>query len=100
MWWWQRKREERELDEELKTHFELEARQDTDPDGARRAFGNITRIREETRETWGWSGCRTLLRRHVPWTADPSKITRMGRGHGRHLDARDRTHHGDLQPGV
>ena len=61
MWWWQRKREERELDEELKTHFELEARQDTDPDGARRAFGNITRIREETRETWGWFGLREWI---------------------------------------
>jgi hypothetical protein len=43
MWFWRKRREERELDEELRFHLEQEAllRRDRgqDPDAARRDFG-------------------------------------------------------------
>jgi len=49
-----RKREE-ELERELRNHLALEAEeQGGDPWAARRALGNVTRIQEETRESWGY----------------------------------------------
>src|SRR5262252_4351708 len=88
-WRWRlrREREEHDLDEEMRAHLAIEAREridrGEDPElawaGARRAFGNLGRIREETRESWGWAemerffedlrhGLRLLLRAPV-WTA-------------------------------
>jgi putative ABC transport system permease protein len=59
MWFWRKSREERELNEELQFHLDQEAKllreRGQDPDGARRAFGNVTLARESTRETWGWT---------------------------------------------
>jgi putative ABC transport system permease protein len=58
MWWKKRPREERELDEELRFHLEQEAQlrreRGQDPHTARRDFGNLTAVRESTREQWGW----------------------------------------------
>src|SRR5262245_2222734 len=58
MWWDRRKREEQELDDELRFHLEQEAqlRRDRgqDPREARRDFGNLTSVRESTRDQWGW----------------------------------------------
>src|SRR3569832_232485 len=49
-----RKREE-ELERELRNHLELEAEeQGGDAWAARRALGNVTRIQEQTRESWGY----------------------------------------------
>ena len=82
-WWKRRESEERDLDEELSAHLAIEARLRADSDdaalGARRAFGNLAKIREETRETWGWAdverfiddmryGLR-MLRNSPGWTA-------------------------------
>ncbi|MGA3190506.1 MAG: permease prefix domain 1-containing protein, partial [Bryobacteraceae bacterium] len=59
MWFWRKSREERELNEELKFHLEQEAQllreRGQDPADARRAFGNVTQVRESTRQTWGWT---------------------------------------------
>jgi putative ABC transport system permease protein len=56
---WGRKQEERELDEELRFHLsqEEQLRRDRgqDPSAARRDFGNLAAVRENTRETWGWA---------------------------------------------
>ena len=55
-WFWNRAREERELDEELHFHLEQEdqLRRDRgqDPAGARRDFGNLALVRENAREAW------------------------------------------------
>jgi predicted permease len=78
---WKRSRRETDLDRELRAHLELEAEEQRDNcvtpeqarDAARRALGNTTLIRENTRETWGgmWLdrfvqdlryGCRMLNR--------------------------------------
>ena len=57
--WWGRKREERELEEELRFHLEQEEqlRRDRgeDPKAARRDFGNVASVGEATREQWGWA---------------------------------------------
>jgi predicted permease len=60
LWWWQRDREERELEEELRAHIAIETGQRLEagdnPEeaefAARRAFGNRIRIAEETRDVW------------------------------------------------
>src|SRR6266545_5078292 len=61
--WFSRKREDRELDEELQTHLELATRDRIErgetPEAAaraaRREFGNRTLIKEVTRDVWRWS---------------------------------------------
>jgi putative ABC transport system permease protein len=59
MWWSKRKREDRELEEELRFHLAEEERllrdRGQDPRHARRDFGNLTTLREVTRDQWGWS---------------------------------------------
>lgn len=50
-----RSRLEGELEEEMRFHLEQSAARGVDPSEARRAFGNVTLIREETREMWGWN---------------------------------------------
>jgi putative ABC transport system permease protein len=58
MWWGRRKREDKELEEELRFHLEQEQnlRRERGQDPARAAgdFGNLTSIREITRDQWGW----------------------------------------------
>src|SRR5438477_13209343 len=66
MKFWRRNREERELDEELRFHLaqEEQLRRDRgqDPAGARREFGNLALVRENTRATWGWSALERTAR--------------------------------------
>jgi predicted permease len=57
-----RSRRERELDRELRNHLELEAEEGTAEDAARRALGNLTKIREDVREAWGWAGILRFAR--------------------------------------
>src|SRR5712671_4001969 len=58
MWWSRRKREDRELEEELRFHLQQEEQllrdRGGDPKQARRDFGNLTAVREITRDQWGW----------------------------------------------
>lgn len=57
-----RARRNEDLDRELKTHLELEAEEQANSGltpkqaryAARRAFGNVTLVKEDTREAWGW----------------------------------------------
>lgn len=46
---------EDDLERELRAHLDLEAEECGDADAAQRALGNITRIKEEVREMWGWT---------------------------------------------
>ena len=58
---WRRKRILEDLDRDIREHLELEVQENIDrgmsPEEARyaalRKFGNVTRIKEETREVWG-----------------------------------------------
>ena len=62
-WAARKKDRERELDEEIEADFALEVQQRLEAGatrkeaefGARREFGNISRVKEVTREMWGWS---------------------------------------------
>ena len=65
---WSRRRRDRELDEELRSHFIMaieervargESRRDAE-DAARREFGNVGVVKEVTREMWGGGGFERL----------------------------------------
>ncbi len=66
MKFWRRKQEERELDEELRFHLaqeeQLRLDRGQDPAVAHRDFGNLTLVRENTRETWGWAALERTAR--------------------------------------
>jgi putative ABC transport system permease protein len=66
MWFWRKRREEKELDEELRFHLERETqlRRDRgqDPGAAQRDFGNVTLVGEDTRATWGWNTIEAAAR--------------------------------------
>ena len=63
MKWWQIRKRDADLERELRSDLELEEEEQRDSGesqedsryAARRAFGNVTLIRERTRETWGWA---------------------------------------------
>ncbi|HEX4166868.1 MAG TPA: ABC transporter permease [Bryobacteraceae bacterium] len=70
-WRWpeSRNKRERELDEEIEVDLALtvqqrieagEAREQAES-AARRDFGNVTRVKEVTRETWGWVSLEGLV---------------------------------------
>lgn len=66
--WWQKGRED-DLERELRADLELEAaereEQGLTPEEARRAagraLGNVTRVKEEVRESWGWARWEAVL---------------------------------------
>ncbi len=69
MRWWQMRKKEADLERELRSDLELEEEEQREggvspedaPYAARRAFGNITLIREQTREAWGWAPFERIL---------------------------------------
>jgi predicted permease len=69
MRWWQLKKRNADLERELRSDLELEEEEQRESGSsaeearyaARRAFGNATLIREQTRETWGWTPMERLL---------------------------------------
>ncbi len=86
LWSWRRRRDE-ELDEEIRSHLAMATRdrveRGEDPEeaaaAARRELGNVGRVKEVTRETWGWLwleqlgqdvrfGVRTMIK-HRAYTA-------------------------------
>ena len=69
-WILRRRREERELDEEIRFHLQqeqnLRVERGEAPTAARQAahrdFGNVTRVQEVTREMWSWTTLESILR--------------------------------------
>jgi putative ABC transport system permease protein len=69
MRWWLRRKQEEELDRELRDHLDLEAEEQRDagvsPDeaqfAARRALGNTTLVKEDVRAMWGWTSPERLI---------------------------------------
>jgi putative ABC transport system permease protein len=51
---------DRELDEEMRFHLEMRARE-CGPEAARRRLGNLTLWREDSREAWGWTWAETWI---------------------------------------
>ena len=70
MKWWQIKKRDADLERELRSDLALEEEEQRESGlpseearyAARRAFGNPTLIREQTRAIWSWSGVENLLR--------------------------------------
>jgi len=68
-WISRRNARERELEEEIEADFALEVQQRIEAGetpqeaeyGARRDFGNVSRVKEITREMWGWTALERLL---------------------------------------
>ncbi len=66
MWW--RKKQEQDLEREIRADLELEEEEQREagatpgeaPYAARRAFGNVTLVKELTREMWGWTSLERL----------------------------------------
>jgi predicted permease len=62
MKWWPKRKRDADLERELRSDLELEEEEQREnglpPEearyAARRAFGNVTLIREQTHEAWGW----------------------------------------------
>jgi hypothetical protein len=69
-WILRRRREERELDEEIRFHLQQEqnllVERGQGPVDARQAahrdFGNVRRVKEVTREMWSWTTFESILR--------------------------------------
>src|SRR5271156_5704282 len=63
MKWWQMRKRDADLERELRSDLELEEEEQRDSGAspeearyaARRAFGNATLIKGQTREVWGWA---------------------------------------------
>src|ERR1700686_1462957 len=68
MSFWRRKRREAELDEELRSHLEMAARERAEQGedvkdaerAARREFGNMGLVKDVTRDVWGWIWLRDI----------------------------------------
>src|SRR6266511_2487497 len=70
--WWERLtgRADADLDRELRTHLALEEEEQIDAgltarnarDAARRALGNATLVKEDTRAAWGWTAVERCAR--------------------------------------
>src|SRR5215510_883345 len=58
---WSREQKERDLEREIRNHLELEA-EESEERGARLAFGNIARVKEDVRVEWGWTRLEQVAR--------------------------------------
>src|SRR6266849_8507644 len=66
--WWRRKRREAELDEEVRRHLEMAAKERVERGedkreaerAARREFGNVGLVKEVTRDAWGGRWLRDI----------------------------------------
>jgi len=84
MRWWQIKKRDADLEQELRSDLELEEEEQRErgasPEeahyAARRAFGNPTVIREQTHEAWGWAPFERL------WQDVRYALRRLGRSPG------------------
>src|SRR5437588_184625 len=68
MSFWRRRRREAELEEEVRSHLEMAARESVErgetakkaEQAARREFGNVELVKEVTRDVWGWRWLRDV----------------------------------------
>jgi predicted permease len=69
-WWWFRTRRQNDIERELRMHLQLEEAEQRESDkttqeeaqyAARRAFGNVTRIAEDTRAVWTFRWLEDLI---------------------------------------
>ena len=68
MSFWRRKKREAELDEEVRSHLEMAAREHAErgegaieaEHAAHREFGNVGLVKEFTRDVWGWRWLRDI----------------------------------------
>jgi predicted permease len=58
---WSREQKERDLERELRNHLDLEA-EESGERGARLAFGNAARVKEDVRREWGWTRLEQVAR--------------------------------------
>jgi hypothetical protein len=56
-----RRKREDDLERELRSHLETEGKDQGDAHAARRALGNLGRVKEDVREAWGWTWLERLL---------------------------------------
>ena len=59
MFFFKRIRKDSDLEEEIASHLRMAA-SDSGPDAALREFGNVTLVKEVTREMWGWASWERL----------------------------------------
>jgi len=59
--WTRRTQIQSEIDEEIRTHLAMKAADTGDAAEARRAFGNVGRIQEDSREAWSWPKLETWM---------------------------------------
>lgn len=72
-WWRRRSKDEKDLERELRSHLETEADEQEAvgltpkeaANSARRAFGNVTAVKEDVRQAWGWTKLEQLLQDFV-----------------------------------
>src|SRR5437879_5991256 len=68
MSFWRRRRREADLEEEVRSHLEMAARESVErgetakkaEQAARREFGNVGLVKEVTRDVWGWGWLRDV----------------------------------------
>src|SRR5215471_16086630 len=58
---WSREQKERDLEREIRNHLDLEA-EESGERGARLAFGNAARVKEDVRREWGWTRLEQVAR--------------------------------------
>jgi putative ABC transport system permease protein len=58
---WSREQKERDLEREIRNHLDLEA-DESGERGARLAFGNAARVKEDVRSEWGWTRMEQVAR--------------------------------------
>ena len=58
---WRRRQIDRDLEEEMRFHIDMKARDGADTHAAHRQFGSATRWREIAHEAWGWSAVEHLM---------------------------------------
>src|SRR5438046_8110926 len=68
MSFWRRKRREADLEEEVRSHLGMAARESVErgetakkaEQAARREFGNVELVKQVTRDVWGWTWLRDV----------------------------------------
>jgi hypothetical protein len=82
---WRRKRMLEDFEQEIRAHIEMATQENIDrgmtPEDARyaalRKFGNVTRVKEDTREVSSWVWCEQLLQEDIRFDSSALQIPRL-----------------------